>query len=244
MGRGNDQARPGPRFRESMPAPLMAAFAALALGALGMVLWLILAPPRFRTVPVAERRPPPVGFRAHGVGRLIPAPAPEPPPRFEPPCPELGAVAVEGGPPAHARFRAALRPLCRLFDPGAPAEAREALRGLAGATIRFARFERTGVESTSDVRARRIWINLRFARSETPPVEIAPLLVHEARHLADRDRRLGASAELDAREAELAVCRALIAADRWPRHCGDAEDVVRRGRAGATEVLVEAGYAR
>jgi hypothetical protein len=181
---------------------------------------------------------------SHDVGRVIPAPIPSPPAPFRPPCASLAGVRVEAGPPGVERFTAALRRLCPLFEGGVAPELAEAVRGLDGATLRFAAFRRSGVESTADLATRRIWLNVRFARAGSPFSYIPPVLVHEAYHLAHAGREVTAAEELGARTAELAVCRELIEVDKWPRHCHDARRIVALGPARAVALLESAGYRR
>lgn len=233
----------GPRFLESMPRPLMATFLVVAAGALVLVILLLLSPPRSPTVVIAARRPPPRGTLSHDVGRIVPAPVPIRSAVFRPPCEGFRTTRVEGGPPGVARFRAALRRLCPFFAGGVPRELAIALRGFEGATIRFAAFGRTGVESTSDLGARRIWVNARFARTGSPYAWVSPVLVHEAWHLANEAAAVTAEQELGARSAELATCRFLMDPDRWPRGCRDAEALLALPRSRAVELLRSAGYA-
>jgi hypothetical protein len=233
----------GPRFLESMPRPLMATFLVVAAGTLVLVILLMLAPPRSPTVVIAARRPAPRGTLSHDVGRLVAAPVPTTPPTFRPPCEAFRTTRVEGGPPGVARFRAALGRLCPFFAGGVPRELAIALRGFERATIRFAAFARTGVESTSDLGARRIWVNVRFARTGSPYAWVSPVLVHEAWHLANGGSAVTAEQELDARAAELTTCRFLMDPDRWPRGCRDAEVLLALPRSRAVELLRSAGYA-
>ncbi|MBI4728503.1 MAG: hypothetical protein HY775_03260 [Acidobacteria bacterium] len=227
-----------------MPAPLMALFLALAAGALSLAAVLLVRPPSVTPPRLAERRPPPSGPLSHDVLRLKPAPV-DTPAAFAPPCPLLAETTVESGAAGMARIAAGMRPLCDLTGPSVAPLLREALAGLRGATIRFAAvFGRTGVESTADRAARRIWLNVKFARSQTPTVTIAPVIVHEAWHLAHAGEPLGARQELRAREAELAACRELIPKEFWQRGCDEAAELVGMGEAEALAALEAAGYAR
>jgi hypothetical protein len=236
------KAQRGPRFLESMPRPFMATFLIVAAATLVLVVTLMLSPPHSPTVAIAARRPPPRGTLSHDVGRLVAAPVPSTPAAFRAPCPGFRTTRVEGGPPGVARFRAALARLCPYFQGGVRRELSIALRGFEGSTIRFAAFGRTGVESTADLGARRIWVNVRFARTGSPYAWISPALVHEAWHLAHRGRAVTAEEELGARAAELNVCRLLMDPDEWPRGCRDAEALVALPPFRAVELLRSAGY--
>jgi hypothetical protein len=226
-----------------MPKPLMGAFLAFAVGALVLVLVLLLRPPHVATVSLGERRPAPRGTLSHDVGRIIPAPIPAPPASFRPPCPAFSSTRVEAGPPGVTRFTAALSRLCPFTaGGGVPPELAAALRGLDGATLRFAAFARSGVESTADIPARRIWVNVRFARTGSPYAWLAPVIVHEGWHLAHAGAAVTAEQELDARGAELAACRSLMTPDTWPRGCRDAAALLSLPHDRAVGLLVAAGY--
>lgn len=251
LGRGPRQApggetppdpRPKPSFLGSMPPPLMALFLAALAVALGMVVWTVAFPNRVTPPAPGERRPPPAGSMTHDVGEVVPAPVPSPLPRYEPPCPGFDGVRPEGGPPGVVRLTAALRPLCALAGPGVAPELAEAVRALDGVRIRFADFARTGVESVLDRDARRILLNLKFAKAGSRVDIIAPVLVHEGSHLAGAAARPDAVAEYRARRAELAACREIIRKDRWTRGCREAEELVGLGEVRALASLRAAGY--
>lgn len=230
-----------PGFLRSMPGPLMALFLLLAAGGVALAVFLFLNPP-FAPQPLAGRRPPPSGALTHDVLRLRRAPA-DPPAAFMPPCPLLAETRVVGGARAMRRITDALRPLCQLTR-GVAAELSRALDGLRGTTIRFAAvFGRTGVESSTDVSTRTIWLNIKFARANTPTIHLSPVIVHEAWHLA-RGSAVTAREELAARRAELAACRELIPRQFWQRGCDEADELVALGDERALEALVAAGYSR
>lgn len=252
LGRGPRQApgrepppdpRPKPSFLRSMPGPLMALFVVGLAVALGIAVWAVAFPSRVLPPDPGERRPPPARALSHDVGEVVPAPVPSPLAAYEPPCRALAGARPEGGPPGVLRLAEALRPLCRLAGTGVAPELAEAVRALDGTRIRFARFARTGVESSLDGRARRILLNLKFAKGGSRVDVIAPVLAHEGSHLAHLGEPFDAAAELRARRAELAACREVIRRDRWPRGCREAEELVALGEERALAALRAAGYA-
>lgn len=231
-------------FLESMPRPLVALFLLLAAGGVGLVIFLMIRPPTADDVALELRRSPPRGTLTHEVVGAILVPIPDPLPAFTPPCPAFSGVVIEGGPPAQARLGSVLRSLCPLARPGVPSQVSEGLRGLDGARLRFARFTRTGDQSTADIGARRVLLDVSLARSNVPPIVLAPLLVHEGWHLSHADAGVTARQEYLARVAELGACRLLIAVDRFPRGCQDAESLVQLGEERAVEALARGGYPR
>lgn len=230
-----------PRFLRSMPRPLMALFLGGGAAALAVVLWLVVVPPGAEEAPLGIRRPPPAGGLSHGVGEIVLAPVPEALPSTPPACPALARVVVEGGDPAVGRIGEALEQLCTVAGPGVDPMLAEAVRALDGARIRFADFGRTGVEATVELAERRILLNVKFARTDTAPIHIAPVLAHEGWHLA-AGAAPGALAEFRARLVELEACRQLIPIRLWARGCREAEGIVGLGPEKAVMMFVEAGY--
>lgn len=215
----------GPRLRDAMPRPLLAAFVVLAALVLAGTAVLILKPPRPADVAVTDRRPtpaPPFSHDALGVQPVLPPRAQLP---FDPPCPEVAGVRVVAGGAGLARFREILARACPLAGPGVPDDVRAAVRALAGGvTLRFAAFTRSGTESTLDHTANVLYLNVRYASTKIPVLDVVPVLLHDAAHLAfpgfsDQD-------EMRARRVELATCRHLISIDEWPRWCRDARALV------------------
>lgn len=238
------QKPPKPRgidlpFRRSMPRALLIVFLAVAMGGLVLTVILVANPPH-REIEVAERRSPPAAGFSHETGEIIPAPVPTPLPATNPPCEAVSGVVVEGGEPAIARLSGVLERLCRLVD--GPADVASAVEALSGARIRFARFARTGDPSTLVVSERLIYVNWVFSRRDVSASYIMPILAHEGWHLAHAREPFTALQEVRARSVELAVCRLLLDARRWPRGCTDAENLLRGGEAAAAANLVEAGY--
>ncbi len=232
------------RFIDAMPRPLLVVFALSGLTAIVAASVFIVHPPESATIPVQNRRPPPHGTLSHDVGRLVPPPLPSALPSLQPACPAFSATVLKVGPAGAVRLRGVLSDLCRLSHGGVPAELTAAIGGLKGATIRFAAFQRAGVESTADLATRTIWLNLKFSRSDQPLEDVAPVIVHEGWHLAHPADAVTAEQELGARRAEVDACRELIATDKWPRWCNDARTLTDLAVARAITLLVSAGYRR
>ncbi len=236
-----------------MPKPLLYVFLVFAVSGIGLVAYLLSNPPE-RTEPDLElRRSAPAGTFTHDVVRAQLRDIPDPLPAYSPPCDELRAIVIEGGPAARQRIGGpdaderptALEGLCPLAreSSGAPVELREAVRALATARIRFALFTRTGNLSTTDLSTKRILLAVALSRTNVPPLTIGPLLAHEGYHLA-KGAPVTATQEFFARVAELAACRFLIDATVFPRGCTDADAIVRLGQERAVELLVRAGFPR
>ena len=232
------------RFIDAMPRPLLVVFALAGVAAVVAALVFIIHPPESATIPVQDRRPPPHGTLSHDVGRLVPAPLPSALPSLPPACSAFSSTVLKVGPAGAVRLRAVLTDLCRLSHGGVPADLATAIGGLKGATIRFAAFQRAGVESTLDFATRTIWLNLKFSQSNLPLEEVAPVIIHEGWHLAHASVAVTAEQELGARRAEVDTCRELIAADKWPRWCDDAHTLTEMPVARAIALLVSAGYPR
>lgn len=188
-------------------------------------------------VPVAERRPPPGGDGlSHEVGEVrLGDSAPQ---RAEPACSAAQGFSVAGTERDRERLETALDALC---DIGTPAEAGPAIAALrdAEAVVRFAAFERTGVDSVLDTDADPpvVLVNARFTQVDEPRW-VTPLIVHEAVVFADEAGAVDAA--LAARRAELAACEALFDPDDFSRGCDTAAELLALGDpAGA---LREAGY--
>lgn len=236
-------AKSAVRLRDAMPRPLLITFLAAGAAALALIALLLVWPPRPAALPLAERRSPPRGVLSHDVGRIVPAPVPSVlPVGPAAPCTALARVTIEGGVAARQRLMAGLRPLCALTGPSISPELRDGIAGLDGVVLRFAAFQRSGEEASTDLPAGRIFVNLRFARTNTPTILVTPILVHEGWHLAHQGERVTASGEFKAREAELGACRQLIDRDKWIRNCEDAENIVNLGEERAVALLMTAGF--
>jgi len=223
---------------------MLAVFAVAGIAAVVAALVFIINPPESATIPVQERRPPPRGTVSHDVGKLAPAPLPSELPSLPPACSAFSTTVLKVGPAGAVRLRGVLTDLCRLSQGGVPADLTAAIGGLKGATIRFAAFQRAGVESTADFPTRTIWLNLKFSQSNLPIEEVAPVIIHEGWHLAHPADAVTAEQELGARRAEVDACRELIATDKWPRWCTDARTLTDLPVGRAIELLVSAGYRR
>ncbi|HJT37459.1 MAG TPA: hypothetical protein VJ818_03450 [Actinomycetota bacterium] len=230
------------RFIDSMPRPLLVLFIVGGVVAVVSALIFIIHPPRSATIPVQDRRPPPRGTLSHDVGQLVPVPLPSVLPSLPPACPVFAKTVLEVGPAGALRLRQVLADLCRLSHGGVPPELTTAIDGLEHATIRFAAFQRDGVESTLDFATGTVWLNLKFSVSNIPVEQVAPVMVHEGWHLAHRSDAVTAEQELDARRAEVDACRELMSIDKWPRWCNDARTLTDLPHARAIALLVSAGY--
>jgi len=236
----------GIRFRESMPKPLLIAFLGTGAAAVGLVVWLMVSPPVPKNLELGSRRSPPTGTFTHNVVRAIPVDIPTPLPVFDPPCDAVAGIVIEGGEAAQGRIRSILRlNLCRIVgDETQPQEVKQAIRALSGARIRFGILTRTGEQSTTDLTAKRILINVDLARTSVDPRLIAPLLVHEGWHLSVGGP-VTAAQEYGARVAELQACRVVYRDPAEPsRGCVDAQAIVTLGESRAIELLVRAGFPR
>jgi hypothetical protein len=229
-------------IRKAMPPILLAVFGLLSVAALGAGIWLLLNPATLSEVRVEQHRLAPADGLTHQSGRLAPAPTPSVIPTVAPACAAFADTKIIMSGDGVLRINEALQRLCRLSGGGVPTELATAIDGLAGATIRFAQFDFGDLEATSSDST--IWINLRFARRDSPIEHLLPPLLHEAFHLANGVTEPTAAQELGARAAELAACRELIPRDEWPRWCQDAEELTTMDESEAIRRLVSAGYQR
>jgi len=232
------------RFIDSMPRAMLVTFVLAGLAAVVTAVVFIVAPPKSPAIPVEQRRPPPHGTLSHDTGRIYAAPLPPVVPTLAPACAAVATVKLEAGGAGVARLRSVLADLCRLSHGGVPTEIATAIGGLRGATIRFAGFQRAGVESTADFATRTIWLNLKFSQEAMDVEQVAPVVLHEGWHLAHAKDPVTAEQELDARAAEVAGCRQLIDINKWPRWCLDARALTELPVARAIALLVSAGYPR
>jgi hypothetical protein len=234
---------PEPRLLDAMPRAVLVVFLFASVVALVAVGVLIARPPSAE-VALGERRPPPRGSLTHDAGRLFPAPPPTRQPPFDPPCPEVASVRIEGGVAFVGRMEDAFDLVCSVAEGGPRPDLTRAIRGFRDVTIRVSQFERTGVESVADLDARAIYLNLLFTAKQLRVVEAVPVLFHEAYHLLHY-RHIDAREELAARRVELSACREFLGlrAD-WPRWCADAEALLALPVEEARDLLASAGYAR
>lgn len=227
-------------IRHAMPRGLLVTFVALGVVAIFATGWLLIRPTDLASIPVQDRRPAPAGGFSHDPVRVVPVPPPRVVPGAEPPCEAfVGTRWVMSGDGLTRLFQA-LEQACSLVGPGIDDETRQAIAGLGRATIRFAQFERTGIESTVDLEDGVIWLNLRFADRAIKPIEMLPLLLHEGYHLAGSPEGPDAEAELAARRVELQACREFIPRADWKRWCNDADALLGADDPGG--LLRSAGY--
>lgn len=236
-----DPATRALRFRDAMPKPVLALFVLGGVVALGLAAWGLLRPP-VPPLALQDRRPPSHGVFSHDAGRVVSAPLPRTIPSVPPPCDAVRHTRLIGGGDAIIRIGTVLQQICPLANGGVEPELARAIRGLDGASIRFGTFGRTGVESTADLSSRTIWLNIKFALRRTKPIDLAPVVLHEAWHLAEARAAITADTELGARAAEVQGCRHLIDTRQWPRWCHDANRLTALARAEAVRLLVSAGY--
>ncbi len=233
-----------PRFLESMPRPVLVVFLLAGVVALVAAVVIVIRPPTFGTVALEDRRPPPDGVFTHDPGRVFPAPLPDEGISFDPPCDAFATTRPVGGRAFIERVTEGLRQACTLQGASIPAEVLTAIDGLAGATIRIAEFERSGIESTADLGARIIWVNLKLtSRLGGNRADMVPVILHEAFHLAGTGEVLTAERELAARRVEAEACRQFVPIDEWPRWCEDARDLTALPDDEAIALLVSAGFA-
>jgi hypothetical protein len=174
---------------EELEEPLLPRwFVLLALAAIplafGVAVWafVVFGPD---DVPVAERRPPPDpagqlttdvgGYNVGGTtAEVLPLEG----------CELFRGLRAAGSELDRRRIEEGLLALCA---PPIPEDVARRVRDLAraGGEIRFAQFQATGVDSTLDrsTDPPRLLLNARFARQDTDPRWIAPLVAHDTTYL-------------------------------------------------------------
>lgn len=170
-------------------------------------------------VPVAARRPPPAGGLTNDVGQYAVGEA-EPVP-YTQTCPMLEGVHVAGTETDQQALRRGLAALCNTTLPPVISDRLERF-ARDGGVVRFAQFQRTGVDSTANAAhdPPQILVNAKLQR--TDPLWIAPIVVHDA-VLIGGDGAATAAGALQARRAEDLVCDRLLSGRRESRGCADAE---------------------
>ena len=206
-----------------------AVVAAIVVGVAAFVL------PGRVTVPEAARRPPPSGEWTTAVGAVEAGRSPSDP--YDAPCALLDGIRLGGTAGDQAQLRRGLAALCNRTLPPAVREGLQAFAG-AGGVVRFATFEATGVDSTASHGggAPTILVNTRFQRTDAR--WIAPLIAHDV--VARGRDPATAETALDARQAELAVCEALLGREAFSRACADAAAIVSADD--PLQALRDAGY--
>ncbi|MGI9018629.1 MAG: hypothetical protein ACR2HR_16250 [Euzebya sp.] len=207
--------------------------------ALGVAIWafIVFGP---QPVPVSQRRPPPgpvgqlttdVGQYNIGTTEAVALDLAD--------CQLFRGIQAGGSPADRERIEQALTALC---DQRLPEDVARRVRrfGQMGGEIRFAQFQATGVDSTMDLGLAppRILLNARFARQDTDPLWIAPLVVHDTTYLELEPG--SAQAELEARRFEVDACTKLFSDSRASRACEDAEQVL--GLPDPLQALLDAGF--
>lgn len=229
-------------IRKAMPASLLVTFALLCLVSLSAVIVLMLKPTVLVPIPVAARRPAPASGYSHDPGLLAPAPTPSAAPVLPAPCEAFAGTKLIMSGDGVLRVREALDRLCRLTGGGVSPELATAFEGLGTASIRIAQFRASDLESTLEPETRTIWLNIRFARRGTPVAEMLPPLIHEAYHLGSGMGFPDSRSEVEARRAELSVCKQIIARNEWPRWCKEAETITSAPLDKALQELEDAGF--
>lgn len=220
----------------------------LVVAGLGVTVWMFSTLLAKDEIPVAERRPPGTAEVTHDRGQAVLNDTQETEPG--PGCAER--VEMFGDPGGRGTVRAALEATCGLLGTG---EFPEAERGLevwqeAGAQIRVAVFELTGVEASTRVEtiadsdAQQIVMELNPRFQFEPGFRAAPMVIHELVHLGASwpGEAVDADAELAAMQAQHRACETLNFDIEPPRGCLDAALLV--DAPDAIEQLVDAGYRR
>ena len=214
---------------------------ALVPVSIGVTLWALSFAGR-DVVPPAERRPAggPTVTIERGAAELGTDASTE----AGPGC--AAGLTIVGDEGARAALRRALGATCQLLE--GPDLARAVL-GLdaataAGARVRFATFELSGVESSARLEddAIVIELNARFAFEDA--TRAAPELVHQLALLAQADwpgATLTVASALAAAEEQAAACSRLSLPAGEPRGCTDARELLADPDPGAA--LAAAGYA-
>lgn len=210
---------------------LCLALVPIAVGAI-IAAFVVFAP---ADVPVAARRPPPADGLTSDVGDFVVGRS-QPVP-YAGACRRLDGVRIAGTPADQQTLRLGLAALCNTTLPPA-IEDRVARFAAAGGVVRFAQFERTGVDSAARLRPepRTILLNAKLQR--TDPLWIAPLVAHDAVLLGADPT--SADAALQARRAEDLVCDRILSGRRESRGCEDAEALL--ALPDPLAALREAGY--
>lgn len=163
--------------------------------------------------PLAERRPPPDGGLTSAVGAM--ETGDREPVAHDPACPAVDGFWVAGTELDRATLAQGLDLLC---DAPADVRARVAEFAATGPVMRFAAFEKTGVDVTGDDDT--VFVNARFSR--TPPSVIGPLVAYQA--VVTAGDASEAATILGARRIEFEACDALV--DERSRPCDDAADLL------------------
>lgn len=191
---------------------------------------------------VAERRPPGTAEVTHDRGSAVLAE--DPTSATGPGCAE--PIALIGDEGARAAAARALSAACQLLASGDfPAAAAGLEAWIAGdGVLRFAVFERNGVDSSARVEDGRIVIelNAKFQFQRPNASLAAPFILHELVHVGQDDwpgAPVSDAAELRAMQTQLRACGRL-SGEPIPRGCHDAAELL--DMADPLTGLNEAGY--
>lgn len=174
----------------------------------------------------AERRPPGTAEVTHERGSAVlnETAATEPGPA----C--AADVEVFGDEGARAAATRTLGAVCTLLGRGGFELAEAGLERWAASDgrLRFAVFEKTGLDSSARVEDGRVVIELNAKFQFDDATLAAPFVIHELTHLGDGwpGAPVSAAAELRALGAQALACERLVIRDDPPRGCADAEEVL------------------
>ena len=200
----------------------------LVPAAIGVTVWAVLSIPE-GDIAAAERRPPGTATVTYDRGDAMLGETTETEPG--PACAaNVELLGDEGG---RAAARVAMRGVCEALRTPGLDEARDGLRALAGGVVRFAIFERSGVESSTRVEdgVPTIELNAKFQFEDA--TRAAPVVVHELSLLGGPEfpgQPVGARAALRATRAQLTACESLdlFDDDEPPRGCLDARELLAK----------------
>ncbi len=139
-----------------------------------------------------------------------------------------GGITLVGDRGATAAGRRALSATCQLLESGRFPTAQQGLARWAAedGVLRFAVFERSGVDSSARIDDGHPVIELNARYQFQDATQAAPFVVHELVHLASGGwpgAPVTAAGELAAMQAQAAACGRLAFATQAPRGCVDAE---------------------
>lgn len=214
----------------------------LVVAGIGVTVWAF-ASIRGVDLPVAERRPTGSAEVTHDRGDAAIAEDTT----VEPATGCAEGIELVGDPGGRAAARRALSALCTQLR---AADLPEAEAGLdawiaADGVLRFAVFERNGVDSSARVEDGRVVLELnnKFQFLEPSAALAVPFLVHELAHLAGGSwpgAPVTAEQELAAMRLQARSCDLMAIRRDPPRGCNDAEELL--GLDDPLGALVEAGY--
>jgi hypothetical protein len=156
------------------------------------------------------------------------------------------AIEVVGDSGARAAGTRALGAACSLLRGGRFPDAVDGLREWADGRgqLRFALFERTGVESSLRAEDDRLTLELNPAFQFEDATRAAPAILHQLTLLADDGfpgAPITAERALAGAEAQAEACDRLVFSDQPPRGCLDVEELL--AEPDPLAALREAGYA-